>query len=421
MADLSLYGLIQRLELAEKYKEVTRPNEEQAAVLESEAAAKKAVGEKLQALTGSGMTSYEKKRAKEFLEAQVKAVDPDSRQAQARTTKLKELIAGVQAASAAEDPGHVRKAKTELAKAESEFEVINKDYERWEKGKNMLLVDELNSLKRSHRELSQRLEVARTYIASQLERCAEAAAPPPAALTRTSPSVAASVAAARGKGVPKAPNAVRGGGPAVRTAGATSRPGGYPTLSAGAIRQAQVAAQVRAEVEEASLAAAQEALPRPRPQPRARPAEAGPVLSYSCTCAAVAEHLGIKEDQAKAMASSSSEFSPHFTPDVWTKIQDRSLAIERAQREQKREAEKRKTAAVLAKVAEKQSAPVVQAPAKAGGRPAALAGKAPAAAPKAKPKAVPAKNPLSSMAGGNRFGGMNDDDSEDDEWTSVKR
>lgn len=155
------------------------------------------------------------------------------------------------------------------------------------------------------------------------------------------------------------------------------------------------------------------------------------MLSYSCTCAAVAEHLRIREDQVRTMATSSSEFASQFDPEDWAKIQDRSLAIERAQREEKREAEKRKQAAALAKVAEKQGAAAAQAApaAKAAGRPVASSGpSAGQAAPKAKPKAkLPAaptnKAPLTNLATGNRFGGFADDNSDDEPagWTTVKR
>ena len=94
--------------------------------------------------------------------------------------------------------------------------------------------------------------------------------------------------------------------------------------------------------------------------------EAAPVLSYAmvsgpsrmacreaCTCTAVAQHLGVSEAQARDLADSSSGFARHFEPQVWQALQERSLAIEKANKEKQREAERRKQEKALAKAVTK--------------------------------------------------------------------
>lgn len=433
--ELSLVGLIARVQLAERLKEVVRPSNEQQLVLDSEAAAKKAVAEQLQAIAaanGSGsMTSHEKGRAKEFLEEQLKAAIK-ANAVEAKIAKLKELLEAVQKASNAEEAPHVRKAKQALAAAEKDFEAIHKDYEKWEKGKKMMSVDELNVLKRTHTEKQNRAEAARLLLSQQLERKAEAAAPPPAAL---GPARGAAATSLDPKGA-KPKTVVASGSAPVRVVSSASRAtGGYPLApaapapSAASLRQAQIATQVRAEAEEAEP---QRAVQRPRAAPKAE--EEGPVLSYACTCLAVAQHLGIKEAAARDLAQSSSEFKSHFDAETWRKLQESSLAIEKQQREAKKEAEKRKTAAALAKVTEAESAaaqpiPKTAAPgAKAQmSRPpppgaSAPAAKAAAAKPKAKPPPSLRKSQgLDALAHGNRFGGFEDDDDDEDGWNKVRR
>lgn len=451
--ELSLCGMLRRLQLAEKFKELVRPTEEEAAVLASEASVKKAVAEQLPGLSVAGLTSLEKKCAKAFLEAQLKSVEPGTKGAEARKAKLQELMAGVLAAPSAEDPAHVRSAKAQVSRAEKDFEQIHKEYERWEKGKKMLSVDELKDLKRAHEEHLQRIEAAKSYVEQQLDRRPECAVAPPAALQKAAPSGAGASGSGRSSAKASGPGSVRGGGPAVRTLGGA--PGGKAAGGKGyasgpaseAMRQAQLAAQVRAEVAQAWAAEDSEAYttgpagpPRPaRPRPQReegvqdRPVS---VLSYACTVAAVAEICGISEAEARAMASSSLEFADHLEVDAWQLVQDRSVAIEKERREKQREDEKRKQAAALARkekelsksmevVAQQPKALPRQVPVVGAAKPVpAGQGQPVQAKQKAKPKAAaPKKNALDALAHDNRFGGFNSDSSEEDAsaWTQVKR
>mmetsp|Transcript_83788 Transcript_83788/g.240901 ORF Transcript_83788/g.240901 Transcript_83788/m.240901 type:complete len:429 (+) Transcript_83788:61-1347(+) len=420
--ELSLYGLLSRLELVEKYKGFARPSEEEQAVLDTEAVAKKRVAESLGELVGSGLTSYEKKGAAGFLEGQIKTVEPGSKNADARKAKLAELLSGVRSASSVEEPAHVRRAKTECSRSEKDFEAVHKDYERWEKGKQMLVVDELNKLKRSHDDATKRIEAAKAFLQAQLCRRAENAADLPAALAAARPVVAsASSGAARAKA--SAPGVVRVGGPSVRKAPSAA---GYPSApSTAAVRQAQAVAQMRQEVREPpEPKAPPAALSRPRPQPM-RPAEEAPkvVLSYSCTCAAVAEVLAITEKKAVELADSSAEFAAHMTAEQWEQVQKRSVEIEKQRREQQKQAEKRKQDKVLAKISG--AAPplgasaVVSAKAKAKAPPAGFA----QVKGKAQPKSVSSKSAaLGTLAHGNQWAGMDRDSSDEDEgWTDVKK
>lgn len=421
---LSLCGLVARLDLADRLKEITKPTEEEAAALASEVPAKKAVAELLPVLCAKGLTPKEKALAKEFLQRQVKSVDSNSRGADARLAKLRELLAAVQAAASAEGPAHVEKARALVSRAEKDFEDIHKSYEKWEKGKQMLSVDELKVMKRSHDEAQHRLDGAKAFYELQVELRPEAAATPPASLlAQAARSGAGSAAAAgrAGKAAAKAgPAAVRGGGPAVRTLGAAgAAASGYP--AAGALRQAQLVAAVRAEAAAELPAEA----PRPRPAPRPKVVEGpGPVLSYACTCAAVAEQLGISADEARELASSSSEFGEKLglAPEAWAWVQERSLAIEREQREKQKEAEKRKQEAAKARrdkeVQKAEAVASAAAAPKAAAKPVPGAvAKAPAAAKakaKAKAPAAPKVQVLEGLAGGNRFGGFESSDEEQD-------
>lgn len=422
--ELSLCGLIGRLGFIERIKDVTYPSDEDAVLLTTEAEAKKAVGEQLAAISSAGVTSAEKGRAKEFLEGQIKSVDPDSRGAEARTAKLRELLAGLQAAANKEEPSHVRKAKDAIAKSEKDYAEIYKTYEKWEKGKMMMDVEELKVMKRCHDDRQKRVEVAKNYYELQLELSAKASAPPPKELLAPSPFVPGD--AGRGKAASKAPfcPSVRGGGPAARTSGvvAAGRGGQGGCPAASAVRQALLVSQLRHELFSEAAEVAPAPPPRPRPAPqRAKEEASGPVLSYSCTCTAVAEHMRIKVDQAKAMAGSSSEFAAHFSSDVWESIQERSLAIEKEQREQKKEEEKRKQAAKLAK--RDMEATKVEAP-KAVAKPAAklaAAGAPGKAKAKAKLPAQPKKGGIEAHSHGNRFGGMSSDEDDDDGFTQVRK
>jgi len=439
--ELSLLGLFARLALIERLKRVTVPTDAEAAALASETLAKRAIAEQLSGLGGNGLTARERREAKDFLDAQLKALDRNAKGAEARSAKFKELSAGVLAAPTADEPAHVTKARAELAKFEHGFSAIHKEYDRWEKGKNMLSVEELTSLKRSHGEAQRRVEISRDFVEQQLERRPAAAATLPSALAAASATSGNASAGGRGKAAAKSSRgAVRGGGPATRPLG-----GGYSAVGRGAggnvsstapstaaLRQAEVAAQIRAEADAAAAEAAAAAAAPPRQRPprvslQAAMQEAeGPVLSYSCTCRAVAEHLGIKEVEARALAASCGEFAASFDHETWERIQQRSLAIEKAQREEQREKEKRKQAAALAKAMDSQGggggAPLPGKAAPKASSKAATPG-APKAKPKPKPDAAPKKGQLAGLSHMNRFGGLDSESSGEDggAWTQVRR
>ena len=274
-----------------------------------------------------------------------------------------------------------------------------KEYEKWEKGKKMLAVDELNKLKRSHQELQDRVSAAKAWVETQYSRRAGASAAAPEALKKGPSAATAAVvsgaASGTGRGKAAGPKAsgpavggVRGGGPAVRT-GPRPGGGGYasaPAVPAAALRQAQLASQLRTE--DFQAAAEVEAMaPRPRPPPRR---EEGPpvVLSYSCTVAAVAEHLGISEDKARDLADSSSGFAKHLQGEAWARVQERSLAIEKEKKEAEKEKEKRRQEKALRKVDGTKDL-VAAVPPKGAPPGMARAG----AVPKPKPKPAPALAP----------------------------
>ncbi|CAJ1385894.1 unnamed protein product [Effrenium voratum] len=339
ISQLSLAGLIARLKEVDYIKGIKSPDDEQAAVLATEAEVKKALFEELQAAS-SGLTSFEKRVAKEFLQNQIKSVDVSAKGGEAKRTKLQELLSNVETATSKDDPPHLRRAKADLSKAEKAFEEISKNYERWEKGKKMLSVDEIKVLKRSYEEGKQKMEKAKELLQEQQLRRAEAAVAP---LQEEKERGAAAVAM-------EAKLARAAKAKASRAPPATSKAQGYPAPKQMAgLRQAQLAAQVRAEaMEERAPAPAPAPAPVRRAPPRESPVEA-PVLSYACTCTAVAEHLGVSEAKARDLAMSSAEFAVHFDPETWQAIQDRSLAIEKANREKQRELERRKQERALAK------------------------------------------------------------------------
>eukprot|EP00930_Biecheleria_cincta_P029911 TRINITY_DN20751_c0_g1_i1.p1 TRINITY_DN20751_c0_g1~~TRINITY_DN20751_c0_g1_i1.p1 ORF type:complete len:454 (+),score=113.58 TRINITY_DN20751_c0_g1_i1:31-1362(+) len=437
VADLSLYGLFARLTEVERLKSVKSLSEEQTSLLESETAAKKAVAEQIQAAVSAGITSREKKLAQEFLQGQLKSIEDGSKGAEARRGKLTELLAGIQTASSIDEPAHVSRAKKDVAKAEKAFEEVSKKYEKWEKGKQMLNVDEIKTLKRAYEEGTKKIEKAKALVEEQLTLRAEsAAAPLKDEPERGSAAMAVDNRAGRGKGGGKGGG--RANAPAVSVRAGVSAGGGYPQPatggpSAAAIRQAQMAAQVRAEAQAVQSSPAPAPKPRPTPS-RPKQEEDVAVLSYACTCTAVAEHLRITADQARDLAESAKEFARHFDAATWELVKERSIAIEKANLDKQREKEKKKQAAALAKATERETAAVAGlAAAKPAAKPAAKApasrsmpgatGPTPAAKPKAKSNAGPkrAAKPegLDAYASGNRFGGF--EDSDDDFWTPVKR
>eukprot|EP00435_Cladocopium_sp_Y103_P025604 s2389_g6.t1 len=238
ISELSLAGLIARLKEVEHIKGIKSPDDEQTAVLATETEVKKALFEELQG-AGSGLPSFEKTVAKEFLQVQIKSVDDTSKGAEAKRNKLQELLRGVEGAQAKEDPAHVRRARQDLVKAEKAFEEATKNYERWEKGKKMFSVDEIKALKRNYEEGKQKVDKARMLVDQQQQRRATAAvAPLSEEKERGAAAVAteARIAKAKAKSVAKVPSpAVSKASPAV---------GGYPKQPPpAALRQAQMAAQ----------------------------------------------------------------------------------------------------------------------------------------------------------------------------------
>ncbi|CAE8699122.1 unnamed protein product, partial [Polarella glacialis] len=357
------------------------------------------------AVASAGVTSAERKAAKQFLQGQLKAIEPDSKGAEIRTAKLKELMSGVEAATSREEPAHVKKAKQAVAAAEKAFETVSKNYESWEKGKKMLSVDDLKILKRSYDDGKKKVDNVRSFVDQQLALRSENAAAPlkvEAERGAAAMNVDAATRTKAGKGTSNKANPTVRVAPAVVTPNNNPRPsgggGGYPSAAAApapnaaALRQAQLSAQVRLAAE---ADAAEAASARPRPaiyRPTHKPEEPARVLSYACTCMAVAEQLGIKEAKAKEMAESSKEFAAHFDAATWENIQIRSLAIEKANREKAKENEKRKQLAALARVTEVQASAAASPngpPPPPRGKvvaPKAVPGGFATVAPKAKPK-----------------------------------
>jgi len=343
----------------------------------------------------------------------------------------------VESAADVDEAQHVRAAKADLVKAEKAFAGVHQDYEKWEKGKKMLSVDDLNILKRSHEDLAQRVDALKAHKARQMELRAEAAEPAPTTnkVLRTPSSAGA------GKAGPKS---VHGGGPAIRTLGTSApsakpktAPAGYPAPSAAALRQAQVVAQVRAEAE---ASAPQQTEPKPaRGRPKVGDEEEQVVLSYECTVLAVKEVARISQDDARAMAASSKEYRKHFDTETWERIKERSQAIERERKEKEKEMEKKKQAAALARAEARQAGPAAAVPqakaqvAKAKPKPKAPPPSAAVAQPK--PKGDPGIQAkirkqqalLSGMEHGSAFSGMAALASSDDEeevaggWTVASR
>lgn len=387
---------------------------------------KKALFEELQGAGsggsgGSGLPSFEKTVAKEFLQVQIKSVDDSSKGAEAKRNKLQELLRGVEGAQAKEEPAHVRRARQDLVKAEKALEEATKNYERWEKGKKMFSVDEIKVLKRNYEEGKQKADKARMLVDQQQQRRATAAVAP---LSEEKERGAAAVATEARIAKAKAKSTVKVPSPAVSKA---SPVGGYPKQPPpAALRQAQMAAQVRAEAQAPPVEEPQVAPARARPAPRAPVLQDAPVLSYACTCTAVAEHIGITEAQARELAENAGDFARHFEPEDWQLVQERSLAIEKANREKQREAEKRKQQKALAKVTQVESsvANAAAATAKPKASPQAvdpIKFRDPAAKPKPKPKAKGAQAPITKLSVANRFGGMEDSDDEEEGWSTVKR
>merc|ERR1712129_675413 len=96
-----------RLELIEQYKQIARPSAEEQAVLATETQVKKAAAEALPECCSAGLTSLERKEARAFLEDQLKSVEGGTKVAEARKTKLQEMLTGVQEAPNCDESSHV--------------------------------------------------------------------------------------------------------------------------------------------------------------------------------------------------------------------------------------------------------------------------------------------------------------------------
>lgn len=424
--DLSLLGLFARLTDVERRKEFAKPSEEDLSLIATEPAVKKLIAERLGAIGDKGLTAAEKSRSKSFLESQLKAVEPGTKAAEARTQKLRELLEAVEKSASAEEPAHVRKARDAVKRAEKEYDAVHKQYDKWDKGKQILDIDQIKVLKRTHDDLAKHYEASKAYLADQLARRPEAAGSgPPRLPTATTAALANESGKAK-----HAPGAVRGGGPAVRVSQAGRGAGGRAPVAAAAVGgypsagRGSSAAWVVPEVQDPEPAPALPAKPRPPPKPKNE--EPALVLSFACVCKAVSEHLGVKEKQVHDMGSSTAEIQQHFDRQTWDDIAQRSVAIEKEEREKKKNAEKKKAAAALAKITEKQGH-VSSASAPAVSVPGAAAPSSKASGVQAKPKAKPAPMPkkagnLAGLAQSNRFGGFEDDDDDDEGggWTKVR-
>lgn len=399
--ELSLLGLLARIHEVERIKEIKHPTSEELEILESEQAAKKAVAELLENV-GEGFTLAERKNSREFLETQIKAVVPGTKAADARRLKLTQLLDGVNSASSKEEPAHVRRAKDTLKRAEADYEDIRKAYEKWERGKQMLDVDALKTLKRSYADAQSRVQAARKH----LEATQELRTPSSAAALAPAP------APPRPKVTSSSPSYSRGGGPAFRVAAAAPPP-------------APLAPPVHAPKTVWAVPEAEVSIPISRPRPQKRAESPPPILSYACTAKAVAEQLSIEEDRARELSENAVGFEKYFDAETWKSVQQRSVKIEKEKAERQRDAEKRKSEAARQHMERDlqerdavrmgmvvQTSPQRPPPSKAAPKP-----KAPVS--KAKPK--PAFK--AAVKTSNRFAGFVDSDGDDDVpagFTTVK-
>lgn len=423
--DLSLLGLFTRLDEIERLKQRSKLDEGEEAVVSSEGAVKKAIASMLDNADG-GLLAAEKTKAKEFLSAQVKSVDPNVKNAAARQEKLSALLQKVEGAPGRDAPEHVKKAKEALRKAQQASKEITETHEKWARGKLMFKTnDELKAMQQKFEDTQKCLEATELYVEEMTQRKRDNGSGPPrlpAASTASAPKA-------------KAKSSTASRDPARHTAGPTSRSPGYPGPPQGAnfaaLRQAELVAEVRA-CAEADMRAETKAprAPNPARGPRAVEEEPQVVLSYSCTCRAVAEVLGITINEARDLAESSNEFRRHLEPADWETVKARSIALEKEQKAQQIEKEKKKSEKAVAKITDQQ-APLyaktdyITSPASVRKAPSSAVGKA-VVAPKAKapPKGVaaPKKSSLRGLTQANRFGGF-DSDSDDDGggWSAVAR
>lgn len=418
--ELSLLGLFARLDEIERLKGITRREDGDEAILSSEGAVKKAIASMLESAE-SGLLPAEKTRAKAFLDAQVKSVDPNAKSAAARREKLSELSKKVDSAPGRDEPDHVKKAKDALKKAKQASKEITETHEKWARGKLMFKTnDELKAMQQKFEDTQKCLEATQLYI-EEMTLLKRDTGPGPPRL----PAASSNVSAPRAKAKSTASR-----DPTVHTAGPMSRSSGYPgpkqPPNIAALRQAEISAELRACAEADAQMLAPKA-PKPSRAPKVEE-EPQVVLSYSCTCKAVAEVVGITVNAARDMAESSNDFKRHLSHDDWEAVKARSVAIEKEQKMQEREKEQRKSEKAVARITDQQApsyakSDYVVAPASKGKAPSVAVGKA---APKAKPPpkvaVAPKKAPLKGLAGANRFGGFESDDDDDgDGWTTVGR
>jgi len=434
--DLSLLGLLGRIEEIETLKRWAHDGEAEKATIASEGAAKKAIVGLLDDAS-CGLSTDEKSRAREFLLVQFKAVDPHDKHAAARKDKFSALLRSVESAPSKDEPAHVKRARDALKRVQREYKDAREIYEKWERGKMMFKTnDELKAMQKNHDDLKKCLEATTGFIDEMLSLKCSDARPPALPGGQVAPRPKAKGGSVRAVKLDPAVHVGDGGYPGypnVRN---------YPNSSSAVMRNAQMIAEVRAEnlgAHGASLgpydllqdawqpevaAMVPPSKPSKPPKVKEQPAEDTEtvVLSYTCACKAVAEICGISVDKARDMAESSSDFKRHLSYDQWEQVKERATAIEKEQKEFERLKEQRKKDNALAKITEKQGPKVVE-------RPSAPAVAKISAATKAAGKAKPApktKSPMPKKAGvalvqANRFGGLGDSDDDDEGgWTTVK-
>lgn len=430
--DLSLCGILARLGKVEELKTKARPDDDDQEMMASEGDAKKALGERLELLKSAddrGLTSNEKAKTAAFIDVQIKGLDPHAKGADVRKTKLGEMKALVQAATSADEPAHVRKSKDAMAKGKKDFKAIQEKYERWEKGKLMFkTTEELTDMKKQHKELTEHLETLQAHLEDAILRKTASGSVPQAA------RVAGPSSVDTGRRFGSAPKAKPRADPGMRAGGGGGGGGGYPSasgggrggdaraapvaaqVSAGALRAAQFAAEMRVEAEPPQPAA-----PSRQKAPKAPKEEVAPVLvlSYKCTVRAVCERLKIPEEKARDLASSSAGFQNELDRESWEWVQNRSQAIEKEDQEKQKAKEKKKMDKALNRVTGGDSVPAAPIPS-AHVQPAAK----PAAKPKAKapPKAKAKTANIAKLATKNQWEGMSSSGSDgEDAWTTVQR
>jgi len=426
--DLSLLGLFSRIEEIDQLKSYSKSNEEDTATIASEGSVKKLIATEIGAAPSTGLGSSEKAKAKDFLQKQLKAVDPHDKHASLRRDKISELLQGVEQAAGREAPEHVKRGKDAMARVKRESKDINETYAKWEKGKVMFKTnDELKAMQKQYADMEKCLEATQTFVDDMLKLARSDARPPPLPVQgSTAARPKAKTAAARMADPTVRVGAGGGGGGGGGYPGAKARSTPSAMVSNAALRQAQLAAELRAADVEPQWAAE---APRAPPRAPARAKQEEPdtvVLSYSCTCKAVSEICGISVDKAKDLAESSRDFQKHLNPGDWLLVKERSLAIEKENKEREREKEQMKKDKAQNKLTEKlgqtlSAAATVQI---SSNRSAVPVAKSAGVKPKPAPKKPPPKKIQSDLAQRTAFSGMqsdSDDDGGGGGWNKVGR